>query len=949
MSGAGERELVGRGRELALLDGVLEAVLEGSGGFAVTLRGEAGIGKTALLGWTTARARERGFEVLAAVGSVAEAELAFGAFHQIVWPLLRRPTAVPDRGREALECATGLRDGEPPGGVMLGGAALDLLAEASRERPLLITVDDLHWVDTSSAAVLAFLRRRISTLPVVMVSAGRDEGAAAEARGADLVHVGALEHGAAETLLRSTHPGLSEAESTRVLEEARGNPLALMELPRRLHPEPGGVLAPLGHPDGPRPLGDRLELLFTDRIMALSADAALTLLLTALGSATAWDGVAWLGSAPGLDAEAVLADIEASGLARLDDRGTLSFRHPLVSSAVISLASPQERRRAHGILAEGLDADDPRRPVHEALAAVRPDESLARRLQEAARGLARRGGDAEGAALMDRAAALSTEPGSHAERLVWAAVMSARGGRLAHAAQLVEELRRLTIPADFAPLFAFAVVYVDQSHLVDFESSFTLLPEALEALSRTGAERFDGLAEQMYFKLLLATAYTGDPRGRRALDRYADEVSPLARLCARAWRDPARTAHGVIGELEALTAAMSAEQEAGASWLLLWTASAVDAADEKLWRRSTGEHTYATTGSIAKARLHHDFLRGRWESAPECLQEAQAADALGYHCNALLFRHYYAHVLAGRGDERGLREIDERIRPAAEAARMRFVTDHLTHLGALAALAHGRAADAYRVLARLTPPGTLPDGMAWFHLPFLDLVDAAVRTGRTEEARAHVAAGRAARMAGMSPHHAFLLAAAEALAAPEEEAEARFRAAYAVPGAEQWVFPMARLRLAHGAWLRRRRRAEAAQTLRRARETFLRLDAGPWADRCAEELEAIGDPAAARDGGPAALTGQELRIARLAGTGLTNKEIGVLLQLSPRTVAAHLYKIFPKLGITSRAAISRALGDDRGHEPGSARGHGGDERGHDGGDERGPGGGGGRGRDRLPG
>ncbi|MEU5126786.1 helix-turn-helix transcriptional regulator [Streptomyces mobaraensis] len=609
-------------------------------------------------------------------------------------------------------------------------------------------------------------------------------------------------------------------------------------------------------------------------------------------------------------AEAVLDEIEAGGLARLDASGRLLFRHPLVRAAVLSTARRSELRAAHRQLAAGLDVGDPRRLVHEASAALVPDEDLAARLQEAGGRIARRGGAAEGALLLDRAAALSTEPAARARRLTWAAVMAAHGGRLRYTARLVEELRRGPVPPDAAPLFAYATVYVDQGHRVDFASSFTLLPEALDALTAPGAESFGGLAEQVCFKLLLAATYTDDARAWQALERHLDDMSPLARLCHRAWSDPARTAQGVSEELKALVAGMSEEQEAGGAWLLLWTASAVDLADDDLWRRFTGQHAYATQGSIAKARSYQDFLRGRWDAAGDCLREAEVADELGYHCNALLFRLAYAHFAAGRGDEDELRMVDGLIRPVAVRARMRYATDRLTHLTALAALAHGRHEDAYCDLVSLTPPGILPRGLPWFQLPFLDFVDAAVHTGRRAEARAHVAAGRAARMAEISAHHAFLLAAATALAAPDDEADAAYRAAYQVPGADQWVFELARLRLAHGSWLRRHRRAEAHDVLREAHRAFQGLRARPWEERCARELRAAGHAVGPTAGGHALLTGQELRIAELAATGLTNKEIAQRLRLSPRTVAAHLYKIFPKLGITTRAALAQALRHD---------------------------------------
>ncbi|MFC9948365.1 AAA family ATPase [Streptomyces pratensis] len=900
-------ELVGRHAEGALLARILDDARSGAGGSAVLLRGEAGIGKTALLELAEALARDSGFAVLRAVGSEAEAETAFGALHQLLHPLMERSLALSNRQREALESVLGLRSGPPAGGFLVGAAAMALLAEAARVRPLLIVIDDLHWIDSSSAGVLAFLHRRIGELPLAFVTAARPGAAAAEGWPAPLAEIGALAPEDAGALLRSRHPGLAAGAARRVLSEAAGNPLALVELPEQLD---GNVLRGLVPLPERLPFGQRMERMFADRLGALSPDAAQMLLLAALGGGTSDGPTAGRPGPAGEDAEDVRERVEATGLARSDASGRLVFRHPLVRSAVVSRASEAQLRQAHLALAAQLPPDDPRRLVHEASAAACPDEALAGRLERAGQRIAARGADAEGALLLDRAAMLSSDPADRARRMTWAAVTAARGGRLAHTGRLVEELRRGPVPDDIAPLLAYAVVYVDQSHRVDFESSFTLLPGVLDALAEPGAEPFGGLAEQVFFKLLLAATYTGDARAWSALERHLDHVSPLAGLCHRAWSDPARTAQGVADELALLSQGLNEEQEAGAAWLLLWTATAVDVADSGLWRRFTGQHAYATQGSVAKAKFYQDFLLGRWDAADDCLREAEASEELGYHCNALLFRHHYAHFLAGRGDEEGLKRMDTLIGPVARAARMRFVTDHLDHLYALAAIAHGRYEEAYARIAELTPPGVLPAGLPWFHLPFFDFVDAAVHTGRREEAQRHLEAGRAARMAEISAHHAFLLAAAEALAASDDEAEQRYREAFSVPGAGRWVFETARLRLAHGSWLRGRRRAEARDVLLEARQVFSGLGATPWAERCEAELRAAGHQVGTRADGREQLTGQETRIARLAATGLTNKDIGRQLRLSPRTVATHLYKTYPKLGITSRAALAQALRED---------------------------------------
>ncbi|MEU6820205.1 LuxR family transcriptional regulator [Streptomyces atriruber] len=917
-SGQGDRTLVGRRREQALLERSLEGARSGAYGSATVLRGEAGIGKTALLEWTVTRATRDGFTVLRVVGSESQSGIAFGALHHVLLPLRENSRALPPHQRLALERALGLRDGLPPKGFMVGAAALALLAEQARRGPVLIVVDDLQWVDPSSAAVFVFLHQRIVGLPVVMVCASRSDGCALEGWPTHPVDVEALSGEEARTLLRRRHPGLAAGAVRRVLAEAAGNPLALAELPGRPVDEQRGGVVPL--PDGlpdqlpdrlpdRQPLGSRLEEVFARRVRSLPGSAARVLLLAALDDAAAVGGDAVRSGEQG-GAEGVLDAIEASGLARWDAAGRLVFRHPLVRSAVLAAATDAERRSAHRSLAERLREDDPRRLLHEAAAAEGPDERLAARLQEAGTRIALRGGDTEGAMLLDRAAALGTGPGDRARRLTWAAVMSARGGRLAYAAELLREIRRGPVPEDIAPLFAYAVVYVDQSHHVDFASSFELLPGALEALTAPGTPDFGGLVEQMAFKLLLASAYTGDPRGWDALERHREHLSPAVRLCHRAWADPPRTAHGAETELRSLVARVAARRETAGAWLLLWAASAVDAADEELRRLFDDEHTYATQGSVAKARCHQAFLRGRWDAAEECLREADTAEELGYHCNALLFRHYYAHFLAGRGDERGLRAVRARIGPVAASARMRFVTDHLDRLDALAALAHGRHEEAYLLLRRIMPPGRLPHGLAWFHLPFFDFVEASLRCGRRAEALAHVAAGRAARMDSVSAHHAFLLAAAAAVTADDAGSDAAYAAACAVPGAGEWVFDMARLRLLHGAGLRRRgHRAEAVATLHAALRAFQGLRADPWVARCRAELRAADRPAHGTTVPADELTAQELRVARLVSTGLTNKEVGAALQLSPRTIGAHLYRIFPKLGVTSRAALAGALPD----------------------------------------
>ncbi|MGW4380984.1 AAA family ATPase [Kitasatospora sp. NPDC004531] len=888
--------LVGRQRETELLTAALVQAEDDGSGSTVLLRGEAGVGKSTLLGWVERTARDRGFTVLRAVGAEAETDYAFGALHQVFWSLLQQSAALSDHQREALEAAFGVRSGTPSG-FAVGAAALALLDEAARSAPVLLILDDLHWLDSSSATVFAFLHRRSTRLPVVFVVAARPGGRSAQIWSAEAVDVGALPAADAAALLDSCCPELAATTRDRVLAEAAGNPLALVELPRQLAAAQQRGVAPLPEL---LPLGRKLERIFAERIGHLPPGAARLLLRAALATGPA-------DRLPAGEAFAeALSRLDADGIARLDGTGRLVFRHPLARTAVVAAASAADLRQAHRDLAEVLAPDNPRRLVHEAAAALLPDDALAHRLEDAGRDLAARGGDAEGALLLERAAVLSTVPDDRARRLSWAAVMAARGGQLRHTAALVRELTACAVPEDIAPLLAYAVVYADQSHHVDFGSSAALLPAALDTLTAPGADTFGGVLEQAWFKLLLAAAYTDDPWAWQALERHREQVSEAGRLCLKAWRDPGP---GTADALLALARDLPVEQEAGVAWLLLWTAAALDSAEDEVWQRFAGQHGYATHGSIAKAKAHQDFLLGRWDQAPLCLREAELADELGYHTNALIFRQAHAHFLAGRGDEAGLSAIDDAIRPTAVRARMRYVLDRLTHLRALVAFAHRRHDEAHAHLRELAPPGQGVGGPPWRHALVFDLAAAAVLTGRRAEARAHVEAARAAGSASISDRHAFLVAAAGALAADDEHAEDAYRAAFAVPGADQWTFDLARLRLAHGCWLRRRHRPGARTALRAAHRDFERLRATPWANWCAEELRAAGDaaPTGGPSGDPTELTGQELRIARLAATGLTNKEIGRRLTLSPRTVGAHLYKVFPKLGITSRAALAHAL------------------------------------------
>ncbi|MGW6976231.1 AAA family ATPase [Streptomyces sp. NPDC054952] len=932
----------GRGPERELLAPALDAVR--STGAAFLLRGDPGMGKTALLDWAEERAGLAGLRVLRMAGAEAESALPFAALHQVLWPLLDTAHGLPDGQRHLLEAALGVRADEAPAAGEVAGAALALLARAAARRPIVLLLDGLQWADPSSAAAFRFIGSRAAGLPLVVIGATRHEGRYAAGEVGRPIDLEPLDDARAGDLLRGLHPHLAEWARRRVLRAAGGNPLALRELPAELEraapdrlalhvdPETGELLGEL-------PLGERLGGLYEDRLRALPEDARHLLLRAALGgpatpgaatresiAARAADGARTADAAHtslGARAAGTRRRIEDSGLARVDPRtGRVRFHHPLVRAGLVHTASSAERRAAHRGLAEALPPHSPQRLAHLAAAAIGPDDALAALLYAAAQTMAERGGEAEGASVMARAAGLTADPEARAARLVAAAALAARGGRLRFADRLLAEAENEARPRTPRPaaLYALAVAYVRLHLDGDPTPALQGLPAVLDAAAPfRDAEQRAALLEPALFVLVIVASHTGDDRARAALDRHVGQASELTALCHQAWADPPRTAREVPARLRAAVASQAdGPADPLAARLLLWTAMAVDTVADHaaLWDRLSSRSTYVTQAFIELARTHDHFLHGRWDEALALARRGAAASAAhGYGYNEMMFLLHHGQVLAGRGDTAGLEAITRLLTPWAADRHLRLVTGRLLGLRALCALGHGHAGEAWHHVRSLTPPGVPLPRLPWIQLTLLDFAQAAVETGHRVEAQAHLHAVREAGIAAVSPHHAFLVAAAEALAAADDAAEDRYTAAYALPGAEQWPFELARLHLAHGACLRRRsRRREAAARLTAAHAVFERLRAAPWAGQAARELAAARGPgpeaaAAERPAGELRhpLSAQESRIAELAAEGLTNREIGARLRLSPRTVGAHLYKIFPKLGITTRGGMARAL------------------------------------------
>ncbi|MEU1133241.1 AAA family ATPase [Streptomyces sp. NPDC005900] len=957
--GGGERTaevLAGRDAHLAVIEAALAGIADA--GTSVLLRGDPGMGKTALLAAAEAMARDAGLRVLRMTGAEAETGLPFAALHQVLWPLLDGTRALPGEQRDALESALGVREGMPPEGFTVAGAALALLAHAAARRPVVVLLDDLQWADPSSVAVFGYLRRHLTPLPLVLVGATRREGDAGGGAGSAqesgdteslpgrVMDLEPLDAEQAERLLRTLHPWLPAPAHRRVLRAAAGNPLALHELPaqvRRLAPDHPALLADPRAEDGDElfdelPLGARLGRLYEDGLRALPDDARQLLLVAAVGGSFAQR----VGALRAMAREVTTTPwartqrhIEASGLARVDlKRDRVLFHHPLVRACLAHIASPAERRAAHRLLARHLPAKSPQRVTHLAAAAVGTDDHLAELLHAEADNMAAQGGDAEAAGMMARAAGLTPDPARRVARLVAASVMAAHGGRLRLAAELVAQAEteaRPEPPRPAAP-HAFAVAYTRLQLAGDPAPAVELLPGALDLLAAPeGRDQRAGLLEPMLFLLIVVAVHTGDERAWAAAERHAPGASRAAALCRRAWagppphtatgtpRDTGRAVAGsedLAGSLREAVAALPEDRETPAAWLLLWAAAALDAVGEHeaLSRPFARGHAVATQAFLDGLRAHDDFLHGRWDAALALARDgATTSRSHGHVFNELLFLQHTGQVLAARGECEALAALEAPLVGAARGQHARRVAERLHGLKALCALGHGRADEAWDHARSLTATGVLPPRSPWFHLGLLDWIQAAVDSGHRADALRHLRAIRDAGTAPTCAHHAFLAAIAEAVAADDDAADTRFEAVYAFPDATQWPFPLARAQLAHGAGLLRRGQHVTAVTLcRAARDTFTRLGATSWAARATREL----DTAAARPSGHPLLSAQEFRIAELAAQGLTNRQIGDRLGLSPRTIGAHLYKVFPKLGITTRAGVARALALTRAERPG---------------------------------
>lgn len=896
--------LRGREQEQQALGALIDGARAGRSAVLV-VRGEAGIGKTALL--EDAAAGAEGLRVLRGTGLEAEAELPFAGLQLLLTPALDRLPALPEPQRDALSAALGLGPGgrEP---MLTGLAVLSLLTEYADGSAVLVVVDDAQWLDRASRDALLFAARRLRAEGVVLLFGVRDGEGSFEAAGLPELRLTGLSPEAAAALLDGEDGlRLSPAVRYRLLAEARGNPLALRELPLAMATEAASELAA-----GALPLTDRLRVAFHGRISRLPE--ATRTLLTVLATDESGEPGIVLRAAASLGAGVDdLAPAEAADLLRRHPGVSITFRHPLIRAAVYQRAPLGQRLAAHRALADALDAPEQsdRRAWHLAAAALGPDAEVADALERTAIRARERGGHTAAAAAYDRAARLSDRPEDRTRRQTLAAQASLESGDVERAGDLARrtarEVSSESLRASLSQVQALAKFWQGA-----FPDAHRLLIDAAASIAAYDPEQAAGMLVQA----IHTGWYLGEPELTEVLKRLGDlrladepAVTPVVRFLGRLFdTGPGKP----LSLTDTLTEIRSRGAVSDQVLLILCGVALARGQDGpafdlavSLAARHRAAGAAGRLPTVLFFAAEADIFTGRLTDARTATVEARdLARDTGQRQWVRQLSSVLAHLDALRGDDAECRAHAElglegdtpgSIAPGAPWAHWSL---GLLDLGA------GRAESALSRLERLTKVPFSHHICAIRSIP--DLVEAAVRLGAPERAAAPFA-----KLAGWAesvgqPWAEALVLRCRALL-DDDHAEDLYTRALAIHDREARPIEFARTALLYGEWLRRaRRKSEARAHLTEALEVFERLDLRPWAERARHELSAAGAPAADPAGASATATGltpQELQIVRLAAEGLSNRDIAAQLFLSHRTVGYHLYKAYPKLGVTSRGEL----------------------------------------------
>ena len=901
--------LTDRRTERDTLERLVDTVRAGESA-ALVVRGDPGVGKTALLDHLAKRASSSGCQVARATGVQSEMELAFAGLHQLCAPMLNRAERLPEPQRDALRTAFGIAAGPPPDRFLVGLAVLSLLSGVAEGRPLICLIDDEQWLDRASAQALGFTARRLAADPVGLVFAARDPSD--ELAGLPELEVGGLRDDDARVLLDSALAGpLDPRVRDLIIAETRGNPLAMLELPRGLTPaELAGGFGLLGA----APLTSRIEDSFRRQLDALPAETQRLLQLAAADPSGDRTLVFRAARRLGIPVQAGVLAAEA-GLAEFG--GQVRFRHPLARSAVYRSASLSERQQIHAALAEVTDpqADPDRRAWHRAQAAGGPDEEVAAELERSAGRAQARGGMAAAAAFLERSVLLTDDPARHAERALAAAQASMQAAAFGQALELLAT-------AESGPLDDFASARVDLLRgLIAFASSMggdapSLLLKAAKRLEPLNL----GLARETYLNAWRAASFGGSmagdgdmlkvSRAARALPPPSDPPRPIDLILdglARLVTDGPAAAGPALRRAVNVFVTQDVPREEGlwSGWMaatVLWDADAARAIITRQINLGRAVGALEELPFDLIALTYDDAWRGDFEAATSLIAETDTiAEATGSRIPP-----FPAMLLAAmRGRQAELLPLAAAVKAAAEAAGQGAAVTNVHWSIAILENGFGHYAEALAAAGQARDDSHL--FVSTWALP--ELVEAAVRTGGTEIAAAALEQLAERTQAGGTDFGLGLEARCRALMSQGQAAEACYREAVERLSRAGMRAELARAHLLYGEWLRREdRRLDARQQLRTAHDMLTAIGMEAFAERARRELVATGEAVRKRGAETVTmLTPQEAYIARLARDGLTNPEIGAQLFLSARTVEWHLRKIFTKLGIGSRRELHAAL------------------------------------------
>ncbi len=910
--------LVGRSEECRVLDDLVAGVRRGRSA-SLVVRGDAGIGKTALLEYVGRSASD--CAIAQATGIESELELAFGGLHQLCSPFLGHLDRLPSPQRDALQTAFGLTSGTPPDRFLVGLAVLSLLADVADERPLVCVVDDAQWLDRVSSQCLAFVARRLQAEKVGVVFALRDGVDDHALAGLRELEVTGLSHNDARALLDLVTPaGLDERIAARILAEARGNPLALLELP------PGQTATDLaggfGLPSG-RPVAQQLEAAFSQRLQPLPAETKRLLLVAAADAvgdvSLLWRAAELLGLGPDAVSQA-----ESAGLIEFGAR--VRFRHPLLRAVVYRSATSEDRLAVHSALAEATDPDlDPEgRAWHRAHGSPGLDEQVAEELERSADLVRGRGGIAAAAAFLQRAAELTPDSGRRAARALAAARAMFRAGA-------PESAYDLLASAELGPTDDLQGARIERLRAqVSFahgraREAGPLLLKAANRLEALG----DPTARDTYLEAVGAAMFVG----RLGVHGNLQEAAAAARDARPASPPPAamdllldglatRFTEGYGAALPALREALRAlrkEADDDKSGIMRWLWLACPVAPEPLapdlWDDEAWYELAAHAVDLAREvgalgllpvalayRAGAQVHAGEFAQASELLAEA---DRIAGAAGSVRLRYTGLLLAAWRGDEAvATRLIETSVQVATARGDGRALG-----LAAYATAVLHNGLGHYQEALNGARRACEVDDMGFFGWALAELVEAAVRSDDTQAATEALKQLEIRTSAAGTDWALGVLAGSRALLSDDAAAETHYREAIERLERTQVTVHLARAHLRYGEWLRRENRRRDARTeLRTAYDMFERSGAEGFAQRARGELAATGETARRHHiASRSPLTAQEAQIARLASDGLTNPEIAAQLFLSRHTIEWHLRKVFTKLGISSRRQLKPTL------------------------------------------